>query len=112
MGCSSALTCNRILFYFRTLKDKKNEEDEDDQQKFYVGGTDGHGGGSGLSVLGPPPDDPYAGMKASSSAASESDPSKGATITLYRDGFVVNDGPFRALSDPANRAFVDSMNRG
>ena len=33
-------------------------------------------------------------------------------ITLYSNGFTVDGGPFRALADPANRAFVESMNKG
>ena len=33
-------------------------------------------------------------------------------ITLYSNGFTVGDGPFRALSDPENAAFVEAMNKG
>lgn len=31
------------------------------------------------------------------------------TITMYRDGFVVDDGPYRRLDDPANAAFLRAL---
>ena len=34
------------------------------------------------------------------------------TITMYRDGFVVDDGPYRRLDDPANADFLRSLARG
>lgn len=33
-------------------------------------------------------------------------------ITFYQNGFVVNDGPLRAMDDPANKAFLEDINRG
>jgi len=33
-------------------------------------------------------------------------------ITLYSNGFTVDDGEFRALTDPRNHSFIDSMNKG
>lgn len=34
------------------------------------------------------------------------------TLTFYANGFVVDDGPLRALDDPANAAFLEEINRG
>ena len=34
------------------------------------------------------------------------------TITMYRDGFVVDDGPYRRLDDPANAEFLRSLAQG
>lgn len=34
------------------------------------------------------------------------------TITMYRDGFMVDDGPYRRLDDPANADFLRSLARG
>ena len=92
-------------------------DDDDDGNKFYVGGADGRGGGSGQNVLDPASGtghDPYAGMKASASQASGDtfDASGARVITLYSNGFTVDDGPFRALNDPANKQFIEEMNRG
>ena len=33
-------------------------------------------------------------------------------IVMYRNGFVVDDGPFRPLDDPANEPFLRDMARG
>lgn len=34
------------------------------------------------------------------------------TITMYRDGFVVDDGPYRRLDDPANAEFLRALATG
>lgn len=34
------------------------------------------------------------------------------TITMYRDGFVVDDGPYRRLDDPANADFLRALAMG
>lgn len=34
------------------------------------------------------------------------------TITMYRDGFLVDDGPYRRLDDPANADFLRSLAQG
>ena len=34
------------------------------------------------------------------------------TITMYRNGFVVDDGPYRRLDDPANAEFLRSLAQG
>jgi UBX domain-containing protein 1 len=34
------------------------------------------------------------------------------TITMYRDGFVVDDGPYRRLEDPANADFLRALAMG
>lgn len=93
---------------------EKNEKDKDDKQnKYYVGGADGRGGGSGLSVIGPPEeDDPYSGIKANATSGEEGGEGNGRVITLYSNGFTVDDGPFRSLTDPSNQAFIDAMNNG
>lgn len=33
-------------------------------------------------------------------------------LTMYEDGFTVDDGPFRAFDDPANKAFLDDIGKG
>lgn len=34
------------------------------------------------------------------------------TITMYANGFTVDDGPFRTLEDPANEPFLRDLARG
>lgn len=112
----------------KSTREGENDEDDRDGQEFYAGGanTGPQGGGSGLSVLGPPgggdSSDPFAQMVAR--AAQGGPPPEGAgatasegeagmvTITLFSDGFTVDDGPLRPLSDPENRGFIESVNSG
>lgn len=71
--------------------------------------TNGMGGGGGArdSVF----------NLAESAAANSDEDNDGAnqirrTITMYRDGFVVDDGPYRRLNDPANADFLRSLAQG
>jgi hypothetical protein len=96
-------------------------DDDATRNQYYAGGASGRGGGSGLSVIGPDGD----GNGGSDSMANiigraqrdtqAAQPSAGAArhvITFYRAGFSVNDGPYRARDDPANRPFLDALERG
>lgn len=93
----------------------KKKEEEDDQNKYYVGGNAQGGGGSGLSVMGPPDQDQdgshYSGIFAHAESGSSED-TPATVITLYRDGFTVDDGEYRPLSDPENKLFLDDLNLG
>jgi hypothetical protein len=111
-----------------TLKSTSEGSDDDrDGQEFYAGGANAgpQGGGSGLSVLGPSGGDgdaadPFSQMiaRARGAAAEGAGGSSGedvagmVTITLYSDGFTVDEGPLRPLTDPENRAFIESVNSG
>lgn len=44
--------------------------------------------------------------------AAEPPPPSQVTLKLWKDGFSVNEGEFRAYADPANRDFLDSVSRG
>lgn len=109
------------------LKDlnKNKEERQKKQDEFFIGGLDGRGGGSGLAVLGPP-DKKDAKEKASvlddivakassegeNGSSSDSDSSNRRKITLYKNGFTVDDGQFRDLEAPESQAFLSSLLRG
>mmetsp|Transcript_21355 Transcript_21355/g.30706 ORF Transcript_21355/g.30706 Transcript_21355/m.30706 type:complete len:276 (-) Transcript_21355:136-963(-) len=104
-----------------------DDDDQNDNDNRYVGGVSSQGGGSGLAVQPnmdenngapnagddsiPPPVDAVFGM--ASEATSEEERRPRRTITMYRDGFVVDeDGPYRRLDDPANAEFLRSLARG
>ena len=90
-----------------------DDDNDDDDNKLYVGGADGRGGGSGQNVMDPTGggSDPYAAMKAKAAEATEA-PESGRVITMYANGFTVDDGPFRSLNDPTNQEFIQEMNSG
>ena len=49
---------------------------------------------------------------ASGGGASGPLPDDHRVVTVYRNGFTVGDGPFRPLSDPLNKKFMDEMAAG
>eukprot|EP00549_Striatella_unipunctata_P009551 CAMPEP_0118694226 /NCGR_PEP_ID=MMETSP0800-20121206/12380_1 /TAXON_ID=210618 ORGANISM="Striatella unipunctata, Strain CCMP2910" /NCGR_SAMPLE_ID=MMETSP0800 /ASSEMBLY_ACC=CAM_ASM_000638 /LENGTH=255 /DNA_ID=CAMNT_0006592617 /DNA_START=22 /DNA_END=789 /DNA_ORIENTATION=- len=93
-----------------------DDDEEEDNNNRYVGGVDARGGGSGLAVEPNPnnSNNPNAqqaifGM-AEASTGSEAPPRR--TITMYREGFVVDDGPYRRLDDPNNAEFLRALASG
>jgi len=102
----------------RGLYDDKTDDpsdDEKDSNNRYVGGIGSQGGGSGLAVepnADERPSDSIFNLAESAGAAAEDDEPIRRTITMYREGFVVDDGPYRRLDDPANSSFLRSLARG
>mmetsp|Transcript_28729 Transcript_28729/g.29064 ORF Transcript_28729/g.29064 Transcript_28729/m.29064 type:complete len:262 (-) Transcript_28729:290-1075(-) len=102
----------------------KKQEEEEKKQEYYAGGNDSRtGGGSGLSVV--DPNDPRrrnAGSSgdtlsrivnnASTSSAESTPQSGGRRVTLYRNGFTVDDGNLRDLESPESRRFLAALAEG
>jgi len=85
----------------RRADDDNSDENEDDPENTrYVGGVDMRGGGSGLAVL--PTDD----------RTPSSTEGNRRIITMYRNGFTVDNGPYRRLNDPANAEFLQALAKG
>ncbi|GMF19724.1 unnamed protein product [Phytophthora fragariaefolia] len=84
--------------------------------QYYAGGASDRGGGSGLSVIGPGGgDDRVAniiGRAQQDAAGGGGGAQPRHVITFYREGFTVNDGAYRARADPANRPFLEALERG
>ncbi|CAM9364244.1 unnamed protein product [Choristocarpus tenellus] len=114
---------------FATLDSIKKEEEEEKRgdNTYYAGGARGAGqGGSGLNVIGGPNDDNrgvgagsepnvqeiFRRAEAGGAPASGSGGGPPRTITMYRAGFTVDDGPFRRLDDPANKEFLKDLANG
>jgi len=105
---------------------RRKEEEADKNNELYAGGVDNRGGGSGLAVQNPGDSVPGAGghdvfrriMDKAQEGGSEysgDGPVDGKLqhkIKMYKNGFVVNDGPFRASEDPANRLFLEQLAKG
>jgi len=107
------------IFGGRNKEDDANSDDDENNR--YVGGIGDRGGGSGLAVQPNPgaeggsgSSDAIFNLAESASSADSSGAAAGPrrTITMYRSGFVVDNGPYRRLDDPANSEFLRSLATG
>jgi UBX domain-containing protein 1 len=90
-----------------SLADLNKKEDKSKKtNNFYAGGQ-----ASGLAVSSPDADQII--NKASKEAPGSKPEKNEVTIklTLYSNGFTVNDGPFRNYTDPQNQAFMSQINQ-
>lgn len=91
------------------------EEYEAERQQAGGGGGDGGafeglGAGRSLADSGPPPE---AGAGEGAQASPPPRPQAQVhTITFYRDGFTVDEGPLRATTDPENARFLLALRAG
>ena len=86
------------------LNKKGKEEKKKKTTDFYAGGQ-----ASGLAVSSPDVDSIV--NKASKESRAEKN-EVNITITLYANGFTVNDGPFRDYRSPENQEFMANINQG
>mmetsp|Transcript_6596 Transcript_6596/g.12706 ORF Transcript_6596/g.12706 Transcript_6596/m.12706 type:complete len:200 (-) Transcript_6596:30-629(-) len=93
--------------------ERKDDSDNDEETR-YVGGADGRGGGSGLAVLPSgdpsPSSDPFSALRSSAKAGQA--PASSHKVTMWQNGFTVDGGPLRLLSDPANKPFLTDLVQG
>lgn len=100
------------LFSKKSKDDRAVNDDSDEEENTrYVGGASSRGG-SGLAVI--PDRDPNrsAIFQRAEQGGNNEDDAHRRIITMYRDGFTVDDGPYRRLDDPSNREFLSSLARG
>ena len=102
---------------------KKKEEKKESGNEYYAGGHNSKtGGGSGLAVEGNPDDQPEHIRKILEQSrkqkpAGDVAPTQGGVgapvkVVLYKNGFIVDEGPFRDLTTEQNRKFVESLGQG
>lgn len=101
----------------RTMGEMRSEEKGKGKK-----GTESYSGGerSGMAVWNPADDpdgpaDPMEALRNQAQAQSQSNgpaPEGAQRITIYADGFTVNGGPLRKLTDPANKKFMDDVMQG
>lgn len=101
-----------------TLSSLRAEQSQDGSQGYYVGG--GGSGGGNTEVYDPARDGGSGApgriidLAQRQTAAADSGPPADLKhrIVLYRNGFTLNDGPFRPYDDPANEAFLQAVQLG
>jgi len=95
-------------------------DSDDEENSRYVGGTDGRGGGSGLAVLptgDEAPKNAFDEIRSAAEATSGEDMTQeelasSHTITMYRDGFTIDEGEYRRVDDPLNEKFLKDLASG
>lgn len=96
-----------------SLDDYKKEEEDKKATQSYAGGEK-----SGLAIQNPSDpnaagdDEQWKRMQQMASSSSGPLPSDHVQVTVYRNGFVVGEGPFRNITDPLNKKFMDEMAQG
>lgn len=104
---------------FSSLDELKKKEEEEGRtsggpgggqpegQNYYAGGNDQRGGGSGLNVVDPNFD------RLKANASSEGKLSANAKkLTMYKNGIMIGDGPFRARDDPRTIEIMNELTAG
>jgi len=97
---------------FRTLDDLKKDEKKDDKKDkktntFYTGGEK-----SGMAVETPDHVDKIIQKAQQDSGAPCDKADATVKITIYKNGFTVNDGPLRSMEDPAEKKFLAALHQG
>jgi len=109
-----------------SLKNKskgQSDEEESGGNEYFTGGLGSQGHGSGLAVVAPNegnssgnPMRQFLNQIQQQQQASGGNVEPGnrriVTVTMYRNGFTVNNGPLREPSDPNNRQFIESLIQG
>jgi UBX domain-containing protein 1 len=110
----------RIATLDSILKGNKDEEEEGGNE-YFTGGTGNEGRGSGLAVLAPnqgnsnntdPQIKAIMGRIQKQQQEASPAPRRLATVTVFSNGFTLNDGPFRPILEAPNRAFLESLQQG
>lgn len=107
----------------RSMADMRREQDDAKGKGKGKKGTESYSGGerSGMAVFNPneaqpdgAPADPFAAARAAGAVLGSDTPANpnSRTITIYADGFTINDGPLRQIADPANKKFLDDLHQG
>lgn len=94
-----------------SLDDYKKEDNEDKQ------GAQSHAGAqkSGLAIQNPADpsqEEQWRRITEAAGANSGPVPVDHTIVTVYRNGFIVDEGPFRPLTDAANKQFMDALSLG
>ena len=87
---------------FHSLDDYKNKDEDEQAKKDKRKTTDSYAGGKSSGIAVENPEDDREGFAKTKDKI---------TIKLYRNGFILDDGPFRPLSDPENKKFMDEIER-
>ena len=97
---------------FHSLDDYKKKESPSDKDKRKT--TDSYTGGKSSGIAVENPDDwmEKARKKESNSKEGFEKTKNKLTLKVYKNGFILDDSPFRDISKPENKKFMDEVEKG
>lgn len=98
---------------FKTLDDYRKKEDEN-EKKDKRKTTDSYTGGksSGIAVENPEEDNAWQRLQKKEDKQGFDKTKNRINLKVYKNGFIVDNGPFRPLTDPENQKFFQSVEKG
>ena len=99
---------------FHTLDDYKDKNRDEKAEKDKRKTTDSYTGGksSGIAVENPEEDDWMKKLKKHDNKEQFSKTKNKIKLTVYKNGFIIDDGEFRKKDDPANKKFMEEVEKG
>jgi len=99
---------------FHTLDDYKDKNRDEKAEKDKRKTTDSYTGGksSGIAVENPEDDDWLKNMKKHSDKSKFEKTKNKLKLTVYKNGFRIEDGEFRNKNEPQNKKFMEEIEKG
>ena len=99
---------------FHTLDDYKDKNRDEKAEKDKRKTTDSYTGGksSGIAVENPEDDDWLKKVKKHDNKEKFEKMKNKIKLTVYKNGFIIDDGEFRKKDDPKNKKFMDEVEKG
>lgn len=99
---------------FHTLDDYKNKKRDEKAEKDKKKITDSYTGGksSGIAVENPQDDDWLNKMKKYDNKERFDKTKNKLKLSIYKNGFIMDNGEFRNKNDPANKKFMEEIEKG
>ena len=99
---------------FHTLDDYRDKNRDEKAEKDKRKTTDSYTGGksSGIAVENPEDDDWLKKMKKHDDKEKYGKTKNKLKLTVYKNGFIIDDGEFRPKDEPANKKFMEEVEKG
>ena len=99
---------------FHTLDDYKDKNRDEKAEKDKRKTTDSYTGGksSGIAVENPEEDDWLKKVKKHDDKEKYGKTKNKLKLTVYKNGFIIDDGEFRNKDEPANKKFMEEVEKG
>jgi UBX domain-containing protein 1 len=98
---------------FHSLDDYRDKNRDEKKEKDKRKTTDSYTGGKSSGIAVENPEDEWLNKVKKHDNKEQFDKTKNRLkLTIYKNGFVINDGEFRNKNEPANKKFMEEVERG